>query len=75
LDGEKKFGSMFSVSRSSSKGSGERRRFIGELRVTLDGEVSTAAEVFQHDAQPNYGFTRDGRVVIPFCLFLMLPSA
>lgn len=52
LDGEKRmFGSMFSVSNSSSKGSGERRRFIGELRVALDGEVrlawaSMAARVF-----------------------------
>jgi hypothetical protein len=52
LDGEKSmFGSMFSVSNSSSKSSGERRRFIGELRLALDGEVrlawaSTAAGVF-----------------------------
>jgi len=43
LDGEKKmFGSMFSVSNSSSKGSGEKRRFIGELRVAFDGEVRLA---------------------------------
>jgi len=42
LDGEKKrFGSMFSVS-NSSKGSGEKRRFIGELRVAFDGEVRLA---------------------------------
>src|SRR5262249_27768759 len=43
LDGEKRmFGSRFSMSSSSSKGSGERRRFIGELRVALDGEVRLA---------------------------------
>jgi len=43
LDGEKSmFGSIFSVSNSSSKGSGDRRRFIGELRVALDGEVRLA---------------------------------
>ena len=43
LDGEKRmFGSMFSESNSSSKGSGERRRFIGELRAAFDGEVRLA---------------------------------
>lgn len=40
LEGEKRiFGSMFSVSKSSSNGSGERRRFKGELSWPLEGDV------------------------------------
>jgi hypothetical protein len=36
------FGSMFSVSRSSSNGSIDRRRFMGELSWGLEGEVMFA---------------------------------
>jgi len=41
LDGEKRMlGSMFSVSRSSSNGSGDNRRFIGVFSWALMGEVT-----------------------------------
>jgi len=87
LDGEKRmFGSMFSVSRSSSKGSGERRRFIGELRFALDGELKLAwadmaARVLSEmlnqvtNFMMGVAFGTCGDMVIPFCLFLMLPRA
>lgn len=43
FDGEKRmFGSMFSVSRSESNGSGERRRLSGALSWPLDGDVTFA---------------------------------
>lgn len=43
FEGEKRmFGSMFSVSRSSSNGSIDRRRFMGEVSWPLEGEAMFA---------------------------------